>query len=90
MKRRNVLMMAAVATRGRPICTRLMPLLRMAVISLFLESAPMARMVPMRTAMGVIWVMISGVLQRKYERVLCIGTPARLKRPILSRKSMTR
>ncbi|MCG3778785.1 MAG: hypothetical protein JW388_1512 [Nitrospira sp.] len=56
---------AAKAMKGAVIQGRLMPQLRMAVISWPRMSSPNVRSVAMRMASGAIWKKIAGVLSRK-------------------------
>ena len=59
---------AAKMIKGEVIQSRLMPQLRMAVISWPRESNPKVSNVAMRMASGAIWNEIAGVLRRKYVR----------------------
>ena len=59
----------AKAMKGAVIQGKLMPQLRMAVISWPRESNPKVSKVAIRTASGAIWKEIAGILRMKYVRI---------------------
>src|SRR6185295_899157 len=60
---------AAKTRKGVMIHRKLIPQLRMAVISWLRESNPNVRNVAIRIASGAIWYEIAGALRRKYVRM---------------------
>ena len=62
------LITTAKARKGEVIQTKLIPQLRIAVISWPLDSKPNVSSVAMRMANGAIWKEIAGALRKKYVR----------------------